>query len=317
MEKELRPEKLSGRQLSLAVLVGGLSAAAAAAGRADWRWMLAAVPVGTLLGWALLSRTKGRPLYRGAAGRALAVAYGGWAALLMAETLRRSAERLQAAFGGGRAGWFMVLLALPLLWMGRGRTAAFLRAVEIFWLAAAVTVGAILLLGAFRVEGRCAFQSGGSWWESMLAGLGVMAAGLFALPHCHLAEEESGGRGEALGWLAGLGLTGAALAGLTAGILSPAVAGELDRPFFVMAGLLGGSARLEGLISALWLLPDLTFLGLLSRSWGEQPRPALAALTALALALSGLTAGWPGWTAPAGSLVLVILTMALPGGGKR
>ena len=35
-------ERLSPRQLWVAVMTGGLSAGAAAAGRADWRWLLLA-----------------------------------------------------------------------------------------------------------------------------------------------------------------------------------------------------------------------------------------------------------------------------------
>ena len=41
-------EKLSPRQLWVAALTGGLSAGAAAAGRADWRWLLLA----RRCGWA-------------------------------------------------------------------------------------------------------------------------------------------------------------------------------------------------------------------------------------------------------------------------
>ena len=90
---------------------------------------------------------------------------------------------------------------------------------------------------------------------------------------------------------------------MTAGLLSPAVAGRLDGPFFAAAGLLGDSARLEGLISALWLLPDLTLAGLMSRAWGEKRWPALGVLLALGVSLTGLTGG---------SLALAVLTLLVP-----
>ena len=83
------------------------------------------------------------------------------------------------------------------------------------------------------------------------------------------------------------------------------------------AGLLGDSARLEGLVSALWLLPDLTLAGLLSRSWGERRWPALGAALALALALTGAAEGLPVWTPALGTAALAALTAAFPPGGKK
>lgn len=309
----MKGEKLSPRQLAVAVMTSGLSAGAAAAGRADWRWMLASVPIGMLVGWALLRRVGRRPLYP-----ALNVLYGVWAAVLMADVLRRAAGRVQAASGGQEsAGWLLALLALPLIWMGWGKAAAFFRAAEIFWLAALVTVGAILLLGLPRVEWRWAMEPAGSWWESMLTGINVLSAGLFVLPHLYKVEEEPGGTHRGLVWLGALGLVSSTLAALTAGLLSPAVAAQLDAPFFAAAGLLGDSARLEGLVSALWLLPDLTLAGLLAHTWGERRRPALAAAVALGLALTGITERLPGITAPVGCLILVVLTAALPPGGEK
>lgn len=314
----MKVDKLSGRQLAVAVLVGGLSTAAAVAGRADWRWMLAAVPVGVLAGWLLLKRVGTGQLYGGAGGKVLAVLYGGWAVLLMADALGRAAERLQAAAGGeGNGGWFLVLLALPLLWMGWGKAAAFFRAAEIFWLAVLVLLVAVLGLGAFRVEWRYALEPVGSWWESLLAGASVLAVGLYALPCLYKVEETDGDAGRGLAWLAALSALAAALAALTAGILSPEVAVQLDRPFFTMTGLLAHSARLEGLISALWLLPDLTLVGLLSRSWGARRWPALAVALAAALVLTGLTKALPAVVLPVGSLILVILTGTLFTGGNK
>ncbi len=309
----MNSDKLSPRQVSAAVLVGGLSAGAALAGGADWRWLLACLPFGLAVGWLLLRRVgrrKPRPFLR--------VLYAGWAAVLMSVTLLRTAERLQAAAGGrGDVGWLLVLLALPLLWMGWGKAAAFFRAVEILWLAVGVAAAAVLLLGAPRMNWAWALEHSGGWRESLAAGTLVLSTGLFAIPYLYKVEAEPGGVHRGLVWLGALGALSAAFAALTAGLLSPAVAAALDGPFFAAAGLLGDSARLEGLVSALWLLPDLTLAGLLSRTWGEKRWPALGVLAALGLALTGATAALGVEALALGCLVLAALTLAAPGTGQK
>lgn len=305
-------EKLSARQLWVAVMTGGLSAGAAAAGRADWRWLLLAAALGTALGWLLLWRVGGRPLHP-----VLNILYAVWAAVLMADVLLRTAQRVQQATGKeGPMGWLLVLLALPLIWMGWGKSAAFFRAAEIFWLALLVTAGAVFLLGLPRVNWSWAMASGGGWRESLAAGGLTMSTGLFVLPHLYKIESGQDGR-RGLAWLGALGAASAGLALLTSGLLHPAVAEQLDAPFFTAAGLLGDSARLEGLVSGLWLLSDLTLAGLLARCWGENRWPALAVLAALALALTGVLERLPSELLPLGCLGLVVLTATLPPGKNK
>lgn len=307
----MNSEKLSPRQLWVAVMTGGLSAGAAAAGRADWRWLLLAAALGTAMGWLLLRRVGRRPLHPVLKGL-----YCAWAVVLLADVLKRTADRIRQAAGNGEnAGWLMVLLAVLLVWMGWGKAAAFFRAVEIFWLAALVTVAAILLLGVPRVDWQWAMEPAGGWKESLLAGALTMSTGLFVLPLLYKVEPGPDGGRRGLVWLGALGLVSAALAMVTAGLLSPAVAAELDGPFFAAAGLLGDSARLEGLVSGLWLLPDLTLAGLLAHSW-EARRPALAAVVALGLALFGVTDILPEAALPLGCLALAILTAVFPQGGE-
>lgn len=306
-------EKLSPRQLAVAVMTGGLSAGAAWAGRADWWWMLACVPVGVLAGWLLLRRVGRRPLHP-----VLRALYGGWAVVLMADALGRTAERLQsAAAGRGGAGWLLALLALPLVWMGLGKAAPFFRAAELLWLAAGVTAVAVLLLGLPRVDWGWTLEPAGGAVESLCAGVITLSTGLFVFPILYKVEAEPGGVHRGLVWLAALGGLSAGLGLLTAGLLRPAVAARLDGPFFAAAGLLGDSARLEGLVSALWLLPDLIYVGLLARSWGEKGGAALAVLLAAALALTGI----PGVLGPRplalGCGGLALLTAALPPGEKK
>lgn len=303
---------LSARQLAVAVMVGGLSAGAAAAGHGDWRWLLAAAALGTAMGWLLLRRVGYRPLHP-----VLRAAYGGWAVVLMAQTLDRTARRLQPAAGEGDAAWLVLLLALPLVWMGWGKAEAFFRTAEVLWLGVLATTAAILLLGLPRVNWEWAMAPAGDWRESLPAGALAMSAGLYALPHLYKVKEELSAGRRGLAWLGALGLLTAALGLLTAGLLHPAVAAKLDEPFFAAAGLLGDSARLEGLVSALWLLPDLTWMGLLARSWGEKRRPALAVLASVVLALTGIGTRIPGAAGAAGCLTLAVLTAAAPPGGGK
>ena len=70
-----------------------------------------------------------------------------------------------------------------------------------------------------------------------------------------------------MGWLLAAAVSTAALSFVTAGALSPALAVQAEDPFFLMTAALGRTARVEGLASSLWLLPDLVYLGLLARSW--------------------------------------------------
>ena len=302
----MKCEKLSARQLAVAAMVGWLSCGAAAAGRSDWRWLLCSAALGTAAGWLLLRRVGHRPLHP-----ALKALYGGWAVVLMAQVLGRTAGRLQPA-AEGNAVWLALLLALPLAWMGWGKAGAFFRAVEVLWLAVLAAVAAILLLGLPRTNWAWALEPGGSWGGSLLAGVLPMSAGLYTLPHLYKVKEGEGAARRELVWLGALGVLCAGLTLLTAGLLSPAVAVQLDDPFFTAAGLLGDSARLEGLVSALWLLPDLTWMGLLARSWGERRLPALAVLAAAGLALSGAADAVTGDWAAAGCLGLAVLTAVLP-----
>ena len=284
----MKSKKLSARQLAVAVMVGGLSAGAAAAGRSDWRWLLAAAALGTAAGWLLLRRMGGWPLHP-----VLRALYGGWAVVLMAQALGRTAGRLQPA-AEGNAVWLALLLALPLAWMGWGKAGAFFRAVEVLWLAVLAAVAAILLLGLPRTNWAWALEPGGSWGGSLLAGVLPMSAGLYTLPHLYKVKEGEGAARRELVWLGALGVLCAGLTLLTAGLLSPAVAVQLDDPFFTAAGLLGDSARLE------------------ARSWGERRLPALAVLAAAGLALSGAADAVTGDWAAAGCLGLAVLTAVLP-----
>ncbi|MBQ8647823.1 MAG: hypothetical protein IJ484_06760, partial [Oscillospiraceae bacterium] len=160
-------ETLSARQLSVAVLVGGLSHAAALSGGVDWRWALVFVPLSVAVGWLLLRRVGDKPLYCGAGGGILAVLYSGWAVVLMAVALRRAAERIQITNASrGDQIWILILITLPLLWIGWGKAAAFFRAVEIFWFAVILLLAAIFIFAISRMEWRWLLTPLGDWRQS-------------------------------------------------------------------------------------------------------------------------------------------------------
>ena len=107
----------------------------------------------------------------------------------------------------------------------------------------------------------------------------------------------------------------AALSFVTAGALSPALAVQAEDPFFLMTAALGRTARVEGLASSLWLLPDLVYLGLLARSWQwsgtkQDLRPVAAVIVGAAMACTGVFDGLPQAVWTWGTAVLWAVTLA-------
>lgn len=303
-------DKLSGRQLSAAVLVGGLSHAAALCGGMDWRWALAAIPFSLLLSWLLLRKAQRGPLFSGTGGGFLMAAYSCWAVVLLSRVMERAAERLERTNGGqGDAFWFLLLFAIPLFRMAWGKSAPFFRAVEIFWLALVALLAAVALFAIPRIQWRWLIGPMGDWRQSAVSLTLALSPVLFVLPYIYKVEGAF-----RLRWQAALGGLTALLAAVTAGVLSPAVAGQVEAPFFVASGVLGESVRGEGLISALWLLPDLALAGLLTRVWGGRYGPAAAVGAALLLALTGISKFFSPQFLAVGTLILTLLTLAVPVG---
>ena len=303
-------DTVSGRQISVAVLVAGLSPAAAAAGEADWFWILVWSAVAVLLAWLTLRRTASRPLYRGAGGTILYILYAGWSALMAARVLSRAVRRLEMTSGGSSGFWLLLLVAVPLLWMAWGKAAPFFRSAEIFWLAMAALLVPVAGVGITRVEWSYVAARQEDWLGSALAAGEIFVPALFVLPYIYNVEGRSNRRG--LAWLTALGGLAALLSLVTVGILGEA-ARQLPNSFFAAAGTLGRSARCEGLLSVLWLLPDLVLAGLLCRAWGDRWRPMLGGLLVFGLALSGIGAQITREICVCGTLGLLLLSMVLPG----
>lgn len=309
-EKQLNGEVLSGRQLSVAVLMAGLSPAAALAGAADWLWVLVWSGAGIFLAWLVLRRLGEQPVYRGTGGRLLYVLYALWSVMLSARVLDRAARRLELTSGGSPRLWLLLILAVPLLWIGWGKAAPFFRTVEILWLAMAATLALVLAFGLARAEWRYVWAKRAEWRAAGLSVGESFAPALFTLPYIYKVSDRSNRR--ALSWLSALGAAAAGLCLVTAGILSGA-AEQTPYGFYAAAGTLGKSARCEGLLSVLWLLPDLTLVSLLCRVWGPRRRPMIGAALSLGVAAAGIGAWIPGEAAVLGTLILLTAVLFLPG----
>ncbi len=122
--------------------------AAQRAGSAGWLAPLGALPLLLLALWAGSGWHRAGSLGRGAEG-GICLSYLAWTLLTLALSLRLCAARLAQIYGEGPAFFCCALLLALAVWMGWGKTAAFARAGEIFYLALAVALAALLLLAAF------------------------------------------------------------------------------------------------------------------------------------------------------------------------
>lgn len=304
---------LSLRQVLAAVTLAGLSMGAAQAGNLDWKWGLVGVVVSVpLLTWVVLRLRRG-PVYRGVYGVVLTAVYTSWSALTLGHVLRQAASRVEITGGSqGVFGWLILLLALPVLWMSWGKPAAFFRGGEIYWMVLVAVLVAVGVLTIPQVNVSYLWPQGEGGWTSAVTAAGTVAMAAWVLPYLYKISPTKAGEGSAVGrWLLLLGVLVVGLAALTRGILGNGAAG-LSQPFFVTTGVMGESARTEGLLSALWLICDLVWAGLLVRVWGGRKGPVLGVVLGTVVALTGWTQGWPELVWPVGNLVLAALAAICP-----
>lgn len=284
--------RISLRQLCAAGFTGLLSLFAAA--WMDWRGALLAVPVVTASMCAAFAGAKrAGGLLENPGGRLLTVIYMVWGVFLSGTALALCGQRISGAGARGGPLWPTVLAALPVLWLAVGKPEAFARAAEIFYLTMLAVLAFIFLLGVKQVETRWLLAQGESLGRSVLTAAGLGCCGVYAALLWNGQGKAEAGRW--LRWTAAGGLVLAAMAALTAGSLSPALAGTVERPFFLMTVGLGETARTESLVALLWLAADVTFLGLVLQCcralWHKVTgwsggRVAGAVLTAAVLALA-------------------------------
>lgn len=351
----MKEDRISRTQL-MALLWAGVMAPAAellpvlllpGAGKGAWLAVLLAAPLVLAAGWAAGSLGGGAGLVdavRGLlgpwAGRSLLLIYMVWAELLLALRLRLCAQRLLSS--GERDGslWFFLLaVAALLLWMGRGKLAAFARAGQLFLAALLLATGVVLGLSLFQCGWERLLPL---WWEdglpvfrAALSAAGVMGWGLFAaFLTGHVWDQ-----GERKGWhWLFWGLGGCVLLALAQtvilGNLGAGVAATLDGPFFALAksvGVEGAFQRVEGVITALWTFADLTMGGVLVFAIREMagavfPQRAQKFVPWLAVAGGAAAAlgAFPAWgtaelwsreLVPAGNLILGLGVPLLLKGG--
>lgn len=311
-------QALSLRQVLAAVTLAGLSMGAAQAGQMDWKWGLVGVAVSVpLLTWVMVRVGKG-PIYQGVYGVVLTAVYTSWSALTLGHVLRQAASRLEVTGGSqGVLGWMILLLALPVAWMSWGKPAAFFRGGEIYWMVLVALLVAVGLLTIPQVNVSYLWPQGEGGWTSAVTAAGTVAVAAWVLPYIYkVSPQRREGAGAVGRWLLLLGVLAVGLAALTRGILGNGAAG-LSQPFFVTTGVMGESARTEGLLSALWLICDLVWAGLLTRVWGSGKGPLLGVVVGVAIALTGWTDGWPSMVWPMGNMVLALLTVVRPQGKGR
>lgn len=282
----MKSDALSLRQITVLAVTGLLAPGAdllpgllaRQAGRAGWLAPLLVLPAvlvwlcllcdlfkeeGSCLG-GLLKKGFGPVL-----GRAFILLYIMWAVVLTGGLLARSTARLGAVYENGMGRWLAGLVLLLALWMAWGTAGGLCRAAELFWLAMAVTVAAVLLLSLPQVKGERLLPAWTEWkgapgsWADCL---GVLGGDIFATALAGMVPRGPKSRCRLLGWGAAACLLLTALAAAVVGQVGAELTGKLEHPFFIMVqglSLEGGFARLEAPAAALWLLADFAGMGLL------------------------------------------------------
>lgn len=244
-----------------------------AAGDAGWLSGLAALPILALyalfLRAALRRRREGETL-EDRLFVPLRRFLGLWALFYAGFSLRMSAERFFTALGVFTAWQPFALLLAVLASVAAGWGAKPLgRAAQIFL--AAVTAVLLLALGCALPQmdwGRLGGISRFDFAPILRGALPTVSVGMTAL--VFLALLAPPGVGEELkrcgGFLLRLALTAAAVSMAAVGVLGAALSSRLSHPFFILLrniSLSRAIERMEALISAVWVLPDLALLAAL------------------------------------------------------
>ncbi len=253
-------------------------------GALGWVGPLAALPVALFGVWRYHRLGQPCRLLKKGAGKALLPIYYIWAAGTAALTAGSCVDRLRRTDYGETSAWVLALaLTAVAAYLTCRSPRAFLRAVEVLYLALAVVVGLFLVLGVAHIRWENLRPEAEEVWGGLSAALPVLCTlsvgGLVAfLPQ----EGETEGVPVWGRWVCGWCLTAAGLAAVVLGALGAAVTAQGSQPLFLALQGLGGEGgfqRLEALGTAAWVLSDLTLMGvaalagqgLAGHKWGLWP----------------------------------------------
>ena len=263
---------MTRRQTNAAAFLVGLSpllhvapgAQVKALGGAGWLGCVIALPVLLALGAGLQKRTSRQP------GRLMSFALALWLAVSAAAVLHGCAARYDTAVGVFRSTIpYAILLLLTAVPAALSREKALFRVSEIFL----PVVVALLVVGigsALREihPSRLIDFSHVTLRAALQASLPVFAVGCAALvlPRIFAGAQPGAGTGVGLCALA------AVVCAVTVGMLGAPLTERLELPVFTMlrnTSLLHTVERLDALVAAVWILPDVTALTLLLRACGN------------------------------------------------
>ena len=244
-----------------------------AAGNAGWLSGLAALPMLALYALLLRAALRRRRAGEGLENRLfvpLRRFLGLWALVYAGFGLRMSAERFFTALGVFTA-WqpFALILAVLAAVAAEWGTKPLGRAAQIFL--AAVTAALLLALGCAVPQmewGRLGGISRYNLAPILRGALPTASVGMTAFGFLALLAPPGVGEDRRRGgaFLLRLSLTAAAISMAAVGVLGAALASRLSHPFFILlrnVSLSRAIERIEALISAVWVLPDLMMLAAL------------------------------------------------------
>ena len=270
---------MTRRQTNAAAVLVGLSpllhivpgAQVQALGGAGWLGCAVALPVVLGLGALLQKRSSHRP------GRLMSFVLAVWLAVGAAAVLHGCAARYDTAVGVFRSTIpYAALLLLTAVPAALSREKALFRVSEIF-LPVVLALLAVGLLSALREirPVRLIDVSEVSLRAVLQAALPVIAVGCAALVLPRVFARTQPGAGTGV-WLCAIA---AVVCAVTVGMLGAPLTARLELPVFTMlrnTGLLHTIERLDALVAAVWILPDVTALTLLLRACGNCAGVALS-----------------------------------------
>lgn len=247
-------------------------------GSGGWLAIFGALPLILIALWAaggIVRKSETCRALRGVLRAIIIIVYLVWTLLTLSLALRLSGARLAVMYGAGPAFGCVVALLIVAIWMGLGKTAAFARAGEVFYLALAVALAGVLFLAAFHVEWGNLRPTMDEMATLPESGAGVAGLLLNIAPAAVLGKKvssKSQNSRRAVGWTVAFCIAVTLLLGAVIGCLGPRLTTRLPAPFLTMVqglGIKGAFQRTEALFAALWALSDLTLLGLLLHTWRE------------------------------------------------